>query len=139
VTSPLPKSFSMISITKPTCVKFALPTMPLKYCRILRKKILSPMTSRVIYTNKKTIKKLGDSMLASAKFRLEFSTTSSLRVRCGRRQICPYLAKVGYENNSPNIGLSSLDICLFVCLFHLYPPVTRKRRRYYILDESAPA
>jgi len=28
---------------------------------------------------------------------------------------------------------------LFVCLFHLYPPVTRKRRRRYILDESAPA
>jgi len=27
----------------------------------------------------------------------------------------------------------------FVCLFHLYPPVTRKRRRRYILDESAPA
>jgi len=28
--------------------------------------------------------------------------------------------------------------CLFV-LFHLYPPVTRKRRWRYILDESAPA
>jgi len=28
-------------------------------------------------------------------------------------------------------------VCLFV--FHLYPPVTRKRRWRYILDESAPA
>jgi len=28
---------------------------------------------------------------------------------------------------------------LFACLFHLYPPVTRKRRWRYILDESAPA
>jgi len=27
----------------------------------------------------------------------------------------------------------------FVCLFHLYPPVTRKRRWRYILDEFAPA
>jgi len=26
-----------------------------------------------------------------------------------------------------------------VCLFHLYPPVTRKRRWRYILDESVPA
>jgi len=28
---------------------------------------------------------------------------------------------------------------LFVCLFHLYPPVTRKRRLRYVLDGSAPA
>jgi len=29
--------------------------------------------------------------------------------------------------------------CLFVCLFHHYPPVTRKQRLRYILDKSAPA
>jgi len=28
---------------------------------------------------------------------------------------------------------------MYVCLFHLYPPVTRKRWWRYILDESAPA
>jgi len=27
---------------------------------------------------------------------------------------------------------------MIVCLFHPYPPVTRKRRRHYILDESHP-
>jgi len=32
-----------------------------------------------------------------------------------------------------------MRFCLFVCLFHLYPPVTRKRRWRYILDEFAPA
>jgi len=35
----------------------------------------------------------------------------------------------------------STNTRLFVCLFlfHLYPPVTRKRRWRYMLDESAPA
>jgi len=31
------------------------------------------------------------------------------------------------------------DFITNFCLFHLYPPVTRKRRWRYILDESAPA
>jgi len=35
--------------------------------------------------------------------------------------------------------LFSVDFRLFVCLFHLYPPVTKKRRWPYILDESEPA
>jgi len=30
-----------------------------------------------------------------------------------------------------------LVVYLFVCLFHLHPPVTRKQQWHYILDESA--
>jgi len=36
-----------------------------------------------------------------------------------------------------NCGLEVMFTTIFVCLFHLYPPVTRKRRLRYILDESA--
>jgi len=44
----------------------------------------------------------------------------------------------GYGGAPDNGGLE-VKFPIFVCLFHLYPPVTRKRRLLYILDEYAPA
>jgi len=52
----------------------------------------------------------------------------NIELRCFLRQTVIF-----YQN-----GFKS-DFYMFVCLLHLYSPITRNRRWRYILDESAPA